>query len=229
VTDISPLLATLFGRRVAQTVSRRRDATLLAALVLLVLATPIADVAPRAQLVIAAATVAFLLACLQQADARSGLRVPARLLVVFWLILKLPFPWVDGTWVAAAAAAVLAILTLGVIWLVARRLAHADRVDSELLCGAIGAYLLLGVFWAGTYEIISAAAPAAFAGPGGAVPNRSALLYFSFTTLTTTGYGDITAVNPVARMWTIFEAIIGTVYNATVVARLVSLYGARAR
>ncbi|HLZ65550.1 MAG TPA: potassium channel family protein [Aliidongia sp.] len=229
MTDISPLLATLFGRRVAQTVSRRRDATLLAALVLLVLATPIADVAPRAQLVIAAATVAFLLACLQQADARSGLRVPARLLVVFWLILKLPFPWVDGTWVAAAAAAVLAILTLGVIWLVARRLAHADRVDSELLCGAIGAYLLLGVFWAGTYEIISAAAPAAFAGPGGAVPNRSALLYFSFTTLTTTGYGDITAVNPVARMWTIFEAIIGTVYNATVVARLVSLYGARAR
>jgi hypothetical protein len=45
------------------------------------------------------------------------------------------------------------------------------------------------------------------------------LLYFSFTTLTTTGYGDITAVNPVVRMWSIFEAIIGTIYNATVIAR----------
>ncbi len=56
-------------------------------------------------------------------------------------------------------------------------------------------------------------------------PNRSALLYFSFTTLTTTGYGDITAVNPVVRMWSIFEATIGTMYNATVIARLVSLYG----
>ena len=59
------------------------------------------------------------------------------------------------------------------------------------------------------------------------MPRPSALLYFSFTTLTTTGYGDITAVNPVVRVWSIFEAIIGTMYNATVIARLVSLYGSR--
>ncbi len=57
------------------------------------------------------------------------------------------------------------------------------------------------------------------------MPSQGALLYFSFTTLTTTGYGDITAINPVVRMWSIFEAIIGTMYNATVIARLVSLYG----
>jgi len=98
-----------------------------------------------------------------------------------------------------------------------------------LLCGAVGAYLLLGVFWAESYEIISLATPAAFAGPDGVAPNESALLYFSFTTLTTTGYGDITAVNPVVRMWSICEAIIGTMYNATVIARLVSLYGGRVR
>jgi hypothetical protein len=40
-------------------------------------------------------------------------------------------------------------------------------------------------------------------------------------------YGDITAINPVVRMWSIFKAIVGTMYNATVVARLVSLYGGR--
>jgi voltage-gated potassium channel len=172
--------------------------------------------------------VAFLLSCLQQVEARSRLRVPVRLMVVVWLMLNLPFPWADEPWVTSAAAAVLAVLILGVIGLVARRLALADQVDSELLCGAIGAYLLLGVFWAETYSIIRTVAPAAFAGPGGSVPNRSALLYFSFTTLTTTGFGDITAVNPLVRMWTVFEAIIGTVYNATVIARLVSLYGQRA-
>jgi hypothetical protein len=114
-----------------------------------------------------------------------------------------------------------------VLWLVAQRLINAERVDAELLCSALGAYLLLGVFWAETYEIISIVAPAAFAGPGGTAPTKSALLYFSFTTLTTTGYGDITAINPVVRMWSIFEAIIGTMYNATVIARLVSLYGSR--
>jgi len=86
---------------------------------------------------------------------------------------------------------------------------------------------LLGVFWAGTYEIIGLIAPAAFAGLGGAAPTPSGLLYFSFTTLTTTGYGDITAVNPIVRMWSIFEAIIGSMYIATVIARLVSLYGSR--
>jgi hypothetical protein len=206
---------------------RRREATLLAALVLLVLASPIADMANQARLVIAAATVVFLLCCLQQVQTHSRLRVPARLMVVVWLMLNLPFPWAGGAWVTSAATAVLAVLTLGVIWLVARRLARAEQVDSELLCGAIGAYLLLGVFWAETYDIIHTVAPAAFAGPGGSVPNRSALLYFSFTTLTTTGFGDITPVNPIVRMWTVFEAIIGTVYNATVVARLVSLYGKR--
>ena len=114
------------------------------------------------------------------------------------------------------AAAALALLNLIVLWLVAQRLINADRVDAELLCSALGAYLLLGVFWAETYEIISFVARAAsFAGPGGAAPTWSALLYFSFTTLTTTGYGDITAINPVVRMWSIFEAIVGTMYNAT--------------
>jgi len=98
-------------------------------------------------------------------------------------------------------------------------------VSTRSCCAApSGAYLLLGAFWAETYEIISFVAPAAFAGPGGAP-----LFYFSFTTLTTTGYGDITAVNPIVRMWSIFKAIIGTIYNATAVARLVSLYGTRVR
>jgi hypothetical protein len=84
--------------------------------------------------------------------------------------------------------------------MVALHLVKANRVDGELLCSAVGAYLLLGVFWTETYEIASLTVPAAFAGAAGAMPNRSALLYFSFTTLTTTGYGDITAVNPIVRM-----------------------------
>jgi hypothetical protein len=50
-------------------------------------------------------------------------------------------------------------------------------------------------------------------------------MYFSLTTLTTTGYGDITALNPMLRMWAVFEAVVGTIYNATVIARLVSVYG----
>ena len=200
MTGVSTFFSVIVGRKAAEAINRRRMAILLATLVLLVLAVPIAEVASQARLVLVAATVGFLLASLQQVEAYPRLRLSARLLVLFWLILNLPLPWSDGAWVPSAAAATLAALILCVLWLVAQRLVRADRVDAELLCSAVGAYLLLGVFWSLTYEIISLAAPAAFSQPGGAAPSPSALLYFSFTTLTTTGYGDITAINPVVRM-----------------------------
>ena len=49
-------------------------------------------------------------------------------------------------------------------------------------------------------------------------------LYFSLTTLTTVGYGDITPVNPFAQVWSTMEAVCGTLYMALLVARLVGLY-----
>jgi len=227
VSDGSAFLSGVVGGRTAQALNRRRMAILLAALVLLVLASPVAEMVSQARLVVVGATVVFLLSCLQQVDAYPRLRVLSRLIVLVWVTLNLLLPWSERTVVTGLAAAALTLLNLIVLWLVAQRLIDADRVDAELLCGAVGVYLLLGVFWAGTYEIIGLIAPAAFAGLGGAAPTPSGLLYFSFTTLTTTGYGDITAVNPIVRMWSIFEAIIGSMYIATVIARLVSLYGSR--
>jgi hypothetical protein len=229
VIGVSALVGAIVGRRAVDFVNRHRMAMLLATLVLLVLATPIGDVVSGARVVLAGATFAFMLAALQQADAYKWLRLPSRLMVLVWVILNLLLLRWEGPWLRGAVAIALAAVVLSVLWLVARRLVTADRVDSELLCSALGAYLLLGIFWTGTYEIIGLAAPAAFVGPDGTAPDRSALLYFSFTTLTTTGYGDIRAVNPLVRMWTIFEAIIGTMYNATVIARLVSLYGSPIR
>ena len=227
MSDGSAFLSGVVGGRTAQALNRRRMAILLAALVLLVLASPVAEMVSQARLVVVGATVVFLLSCLQQVDAYPRLRVLSRLIVLVWVTLNLLLPWSERTVVTGLAAAALTLLNLIVLWLVAQRLIDADRVDAELLCGAVGVYLLLGVFWAGTYEIIGLIAPAAFAGLGGAAPTPSGLLYFSFTTLTTTGYGDITAVNPIVRMWSIFEAIIGSMYIATVIARLVSLYGSR--
>jgi hypothetical protein len=225
--EISSLIRATIGREAVGVINRRRMAILLATMVLLILSSPIADIASQVRLVITGATVVFMLACLQQVDNHPRLRLASRLMILFWLILNLPLSWTNADWATSAAAATLAALILIVLWLVAQRLVNAERVDAELLCSAIGAYLLLGVFWSETDQIISLAVPGAFSGNFGSTPDRSALLYFSFTTLTTSGYGDITAINPVVRMWTIFEAIIGTMYNATVVARLVSLYGTR--
>jgi len=165
VTAVSAFFGAIVGRKTADVVNRHRMAVLLATLVLLVLASPIGDVVSGARLVLAGATVAFMLAALQQADAYPRLRLLSRLMALVWLVLNLlQLRW-EGPWLRGAAAVALAAVVFSVLWLVARRLMTADRVDAELLCSAVGAYLLLGIFWAVTYEIISLAAPAAFTGP----------------------------------------------------------------
>jgi hypothetical protein len=225
MTDVPLFLSSIVGLKAARAVSRNRMATLLGTLVVLVLAGPISEMTDQGRLIIAGVTVAFLLSALQQVDAFPRFRLVVRLTVLVWLIqYVLPFE-PSSVWTATGAAATLAALSLCVLWVAARHLAYADEVDRELLCGAVGAYFLLGIFWANTYQIINVVDPKAFHGTDGGVLKRSALYYFSFTTLTTTGYGDITAVDPLVRMWAVFEAIIGSMYSAIVIARLVSLYG----
>ena len=81
------------------------------------------------------------------------------------------------------------------------------------------------------YTLVGAYAPNAFSGTTitARVSLPSDLVYFSFTTLTTLGYGDIMPVHPIARSLSNVEAIIGQVYPATLLARLVSLGQGQAR
>ena len=101
----------------------------------------------------------------------------------------------------------------------------ARQTDFDILCGAVAVYLMLGVAWALSYRIIATVVTDAFtfSAAGGDSPWYE-FLYFSFTTLTTLGYGDMTGLHPVARIWSTFEAITGSLYIAVLVARLVSLY-----
>ena len=100
-------------------------------------------------------------------------------------------------------------------------------VTGHRIRGAIVVYLLLGGIWALLYQVLALTIPQAFRLPEGLVGDSDALqrllTYFSFITLTTTGYGDITPVYPVARLLTMFEALVGQLYPAITLARLVSL------
>ena len=94
--------------------------------------------------------------------------------------------------------------------------------------GAIVIYLLLGGIWAMLYQVVALTIPHAFHLPegiagGDADALQRLLTYFSFITLTTTGYGDITPIHPVARTLTMLEALVGQLYPAITLARLVSL------
>jgi hypothetical protein len=100
---------------------------------------------------------------------------------------------------------------------------RAGPVTFHRIQGAIAVYLLLGLMWASAYALLHHLQPGAFAGNlDAAVPQT--WIYYSFVTLTTTGYGDISPVHPVARSLAIAEAVAGQLYIAITLARLVSLY-----
>jgi hypothetical protein len=101
-------------------------------------------------------------------------------------------------------------------------------VTGHRIRGAIVVYLLMGGIFALLYQVVALTIPQAFrmseglpAGDPDAL--RRVLTYFSFITLTTTGYGDITPLHPVARTLTMLEALVGQLYPAITLARLVSL------
>lgn len=115
-----------------------------------------------------------------------------------------------------------------IIWVVARAVFEEGRITYHRILGAILLYLTIGFLFVALYTLIGAFSPGSFQGLS--VTERdmlpSDLVYFSFTTLTTVGYGDIVPVHPLARGLSNAEAIIGQLYPATLLARLVSL-GAR--
>ncbi len=91
--------------------------------------------------------------------------------------------------------------------------------------GAVCVYLLMGLIWALLYLLIAQTIPGAFSGLEQLnwYENFSAVAYYSFVTLTTLGYGDITPVAPLARFLAYMEAVAGVFYMAILVASLIGV------
>jgi ion channel len=123
-----------------------------------------------------------------------------------------------------AVAWLIASLTLAVV--VARAVFAVGPVNYHRVVGAILLYLDIGVIFIALFCFVALVEPNAFNGLGPVRDNltlASNLIYFSFVTLTTVGYGDIAPIHPIARALTNIEAIIGQLYPATLLARLVTL------
>jgi hypothetical protein len=112
------------------------------------------------------------------------------------------------------------------IWVVAHAVYAPGRITLRRLQGAVVVYLNLAVIFADAFSLIWDLNPTAFANltaPTGGPAELTTMLYFSLTTLTTTGYGDIVPRDPFARSFANLESIIGQFYLAITVARLVTL------
>jgi hypothetical protein len=105
---------------------------------------------------------------------------------------------------------------------------RSEVVTPHKIRGAIVVYLLIGGMWSFFYFMIVLTIPHAFNWPKGMVVGdlqavQQTLTYFSFITLTTTGYGDVTPAIPLTRTLAMFEALAGQLYLVITLARLVSL------
>lgn len=141
--------------------------------------------------------------------------------VVFFLRVFYP-PWPYNTYILAASWFAIAV-TLGAV--VAQAVFRRGRVTYHRIVGAILLYLLIAVAFGALFVLVGLSIPDAFKGitfeDNLALANS--VSYLSLVTLTSTGFGDIVPVHPIARSLCNIESVVGQLYPATLLARLVTL------
>jgi len=106
-----------------------------------------------------------------------------------------------------------------IVLLLVNHLLAIRVVTADMIYCAISTYLLIGIGWAGIYDLVEIVSPGSFSGKA-----ETDLIYFSFVTLTTLGFGDILPLSVLAKRLVIFEATMGSIYMAVIVAMIVGRY-----
>ena len=201
---------------------------LLIALALLFLSFPFVEEVKGGDLIVSILlSLVLLSAVLAVADRKS----------VLFIALLLAIPAVAGRWINHFWPDLVpppVFLTAGLILIgfvvanLLRFVLRAPSVNVEVLCASISAYLMLGLMWTVAYWLVDQLTPGgAFSfntSAGKQSMNGFNALYFSFITLSTVGYGDITPMSRIARWLAAMEAMTGLLYVAVLIARLVALY-----
>jgi len=123
----------------------------------------------------------------------------------YWMIVAMSF----GT-----------ILYFYITVLLVNNLLSYRVITADLIYCAISTYFLIGIMWSGIYIVLEAMSPGSFSG----ISDTSDLLYFSFVTLTTVGFGDIMPESIISKRLAMLEAAVGGIYLAVIIAMLVGRY-----
>ena len=146
-----------------------------------------------------------------------------------YILLILALPWFISEWFFLTSPNTVFLsffFFLFVTFTLLNMIIKTKEITQNTLYGAVCAYLLLGLLWASIYGLINHLAPGSiFQGSGvtGEMTSND-IIYFSYTTLTSLGYGDISTVTPAGRIMSVLEAVIGQLFIAFMVARLIGIY-----
>ena len=120
---------------------------------------------------------------------------------------------------------VLAVVFSGyATWKMLAAIVRSRRVTGDVLAGALATYIMAGLAFAVVYGVIASRRPDAFATAAAAPASFPDLVYFSFVTLLTIGFGDVTPAAPFARAVVLVEGLFGVVFTTVVMASLVAGY-----
>jgi hypothetical protein len=109
-------------------------------------------------------------------------------------------------------------------WKMLVGIVRTERVTDDVLAGALATYIMAGLAFAVLYGVIATYRPEAFQTATAAPATFPDLVYFSFVSLMTIGYGDVTAAGPFARAFVITEGLFGVMFTTIVMASLVAAY-----
>lgn len=205
---------------------------LLAALLLLLLFYPFHDGTPVANLLFAAVNLAILAAGVFAANRSRRTLLAALALGLPALALQWTHLLTGNALAGNFMFIAIVMFYIFTIWQVLSEVLRPGVVTQDNICGAIAAYILTAVAWAALYALVDNLVPGSFIidGQSDTVTPMSMqdFLFFSFTTLTSTGYGDILPVSRHAQSLAILQQLAGVFYVAILIARLAGLYQPRA-
>lgn len=176
------------------------------------------------QLVQAFTVITLISGTMRFRNSKLSFRIGSGVVVVVVAVSLLGI-WLDESGLSNLHLVMLIVFYIWVTWLALGQVLFSGPVDINRIVGAICVYLLLGLIWALCHLLIAQLVPGAYNGLEQApwYENFSAVAYYSYVTLTTLGYGDISPVVPIARFLVYMEAITGVLYMAILVASLVGI------
>jgi hypothetical protein len=166
------------------------------------------------------ATVAL---ALRTSQARPGFSRAARILLVLAAVAAITNLFVTKSWMLSMVFAASCFLYLVAPISIVRHIAWRKQVDQETMFGALSAYLLIGMAFGFLYVFVARVQHAPFFGAQGD-GTVSQTLFFSFVTLTTTGYGNLVPAGNPGQTLAILEALLGQLFLVTGLAKIVNAW-----
>ena len=202
-----------------------RSTQLLASLVLLMFVAAFFEIHTTYGLIISLLFTFVLITAIRAATSENRHRMIAYGIASIWLVTSLIRVATQNDLLRTISDILFIAFCFFCVGMILRRVVTAKEVDFEVVVGSVSAYLLIAITWAVSYDLIYALWPESFsAAKDGADLTLNHFIYFSMTTITTLGYGDITPVSIPVGIWSTLEAATGVFYMAILMARLVSMY-----